>query len=159
MIGACHLLRFRKSNVARPTNGRPANRTSRPWITRRYLPESQETSYCSNCGARSIIRIVVLNVFGGRRSVTVPGNHDDLKRLIEFSIEDGMDAAIPLFPMFSAEQVRGLYDISILQRLRLLQTWGTDDSATAHFLRHFRDPHDPAQAEKIREQSRDPSNK
>jgi hypothetical protein len=85
--------------------------------------------------------------------------HDDLKRLIEFSIENDVESAISSFPMFSAKQVRGLYDISISQRLQLLQEWGVEDSATAHFLRHFHDPHDPAQAAKIREQATDPSNK
>jgi hypothetical protein len=85
--------------------------------------------------------------------------HDDLRRLIEFSIEDNAESAIALFPMFSAKQIRSLYDITISQRLRLLQEWGTEDEGMAHFLRHFHDPHDPAQAAKIREQSTDPSNK
>jgi hypothetical protein len=49
--------------------------------------------------------------------------HNDLKRLIEFSIEKNAE------------------------------------SAMSHFLRHFHDPHDPAQAAKIREQATDPSNK
>jgi hypothetical protein len=85
--------------------------------------------------------------------------HNDLKRLIEFSIENDMESAVALFPMFSPQQIRGLYDISISQRLQLLHEWGVEDSATAHFVRQFRDPHDPAQAEKIREQATDPSNK
>jgi hypothetical protein len=85
--------------------------------------------------------------------------HNDLKRLIEFSIEDGVESAIPLFPMFSPAQIRRLYDITISQRLQLLQEWGVEDSGAAHFVRHFRDPHDPAQAAKIREQATDPSNK
>jgi hypothetical protein len=89
----------------------------------------------------------------------MPTTHDDLKRLIEFSIEDNAESAIALFPMFSAQQIRSLYDISISQRLHLLQAWGTEDSAMSHFLRHFHDPHDPAQAEKIRQQATDPSNK
>jgi hypothetical protein len=101
----------------------------------------------------------VMEVFGRNGRITVPGNHDDLKRLIEFSIEDRMESAIALFPMFSPEQIRGLYDISISQRVRLLDEWGTEDSAASHFLRHFHDPHDPAQAAKIREQASDPSNK
>jgi hypothetical protein len=85
--------------------------------------------------------------------------HDDLKRLIEFSIEDNVESALAAFPIFSPQQIRSLYDISISQRLHLLKEWGTEDSATAHFLRHFHDPHDPAQAVKIREQATDPSNK
>ena len=85
--------------------------------------------------------------------------HDDLKRLIEFSIENGVEPAISSFPMFSPKQIQSLYDISISQRLQLLQEWGVEDSAMAHFLRHFHDPHDPAQAAKIREQATDPSNK
>ena len=85
--------------------------------------------------------------------------HDDLKRLLEFSIEDNVESALASFPMFSPQQIRSLYDISISDRLRLLNEWGTEDSATSHFLRHFRDPHDPAQAEKIRQQATDPSNK
>ena len=85
--------------------------------------------------------------------------HDDLRRLIEFSIENGAAAAVAKFPMFSPQQIHGLYDISISQRIDLLQEWGVDDSAMSHFLRHFHDPHNPAQAEKIREQSSDPSNK
>lgn len=89
----------------------------------------------------------------------MPATHDDLKRLIEYSIEDNAESAIPLFPMFSPKQVQSLYDISISQRLRLLQVWGTEDSGLSHFLRRFHDPHDPAQAAKIREQAADPSNK
>ncbi len=85
--------------------------------------------------------------------------HDNLKRLIEFSIEDNAESAIALFPMFSPQQIRGLYDISISQRLQLLHEWGVEDAAMAHFLRHFHDPHNPAQAEKIRQQAADPSNK
>ena len=85
--------------------------------------------------------------------------HDDLKWLIEFSIEHGLESALASFPMFSPQQIRGLYEISISQRLQLLQEWGVEDSAMSHFLRHFHDPHDPAQAAKIREQATDPSNK
>ena len=85
--------------------------------------------------------------------------HNNLKRLIEFSIENNLESAISSFPMFSPQQIRGLYDISISQRLQLLQEWGVEDSAMAHFLRHFHDPHDPGQAEKIRQQATDPSNK
>ncbi len=84
--------------------------------------------------------------------------HEDVKRLIEFSIENNLEAAHSLFPMFSPEQVQRLYDISISQRLQLLHEWGLEDSGTAHFLRHFHDPHNPAQAEKIRQQAHDPSN-
>lgn len=89
----------------------------------------------------------------------MPTTHKDLKRLIEFSIEDNVASAIVSFPMFSPQQIQKLYDISISQRLHLLREWGTEDAATAHFLRHFHDPHDPAQAAKIREQATDPSNK
>ena len=70
--------------------------------------------------------------------------HNDLKRLIEFSIENNETSALSTFPMFSPKQIRGLYDISISQRLQLLQEWGVEDSAMAHFLRHFHDPHDPS---------------
>lgn len=89
----------------------------------------------------------------------MPAMHDDLKRLIEFSIENNVESAITSFPMFSPKQVQGLYDISISQRLHLLQVWGVEDAAMSHFLRHFHDPHNPAQAEKIRQQATDPSNK
>jgi hypothetical protein len=85
--------------------------------------------------------------------------HNELKRLIEFSIENNAESAIASFPMFSPKQIQGLYDISISQRLHLLHAWGAEDSAFAHFLRHFHDPHNPAQAEKIRQQATDPSNK
>ena len=85
--------------------------------------------------------------------------HNDLKLLIEFSIENNLESALTSFPMFSPQQVRSLYDISISQRLQLLQEWGIEDSATSHFLRHFHDPHNPAQAEKIRQQATDPSNR
>jgi hypothetical protein len=84
--------------------------------------------------------------------------HNDLKQLIEFSIENNLDSALPLFSMFTPQQIRRLYEISISQRLNLLHEWGSDDPDMAHFLRHFHDPHNPAQAEKIRQQSRDPSN-
>jgi hypothetical protein len=96
---------------------------------------------------------------GDLRRRAMPTTHNDLKRLIEFSIENDGESAIALFPMFSPKQIRGLYDISISQRIRLLQEWGVEDSATSHFVRQFHDPHDPAQAEKIREQATDPSNK
>jgi len=85
--------------------------------------------------------------------------HNDLKQLIEFSIENNLESALALFPMFSPKQIGGLYDISISQRLHLLHEWGVEDSAAAHFLRHFHDPHNPAQAEKIRQQASDPSNR
>jgi hypothetical protein len=85
--------------------------------------------------------------------------HTDLKLLIEFSIENNLESAVSLFPMFSLPQIQGLYDISISQRIQLLQEWGVEDSAAAHFLRHFHDPHNPAQAEKIKQQTTDPSNK
>ncbi len=84
--------------------------------------------------------------------------HNHLKQLIEFSIENDLESAISLFSMFSSEQIQKLYDICISQRLQLLQEWGVEDSAAAHFLRHFHDPHNPAQAEKIRQQRTDPSN-
>ena len=85
--------------------------------------------------------------------------HNDLKQLIEFSIENNLESALASFPMFSPKQIEGLYDITISQRLQLLQEWGVEDSTAAHFLRHFHDPHNPAQAEKIRQQASDPSNK
>jgi hypothetical protein len=85
--------------------------------------------------------------------------HDDVRRLIEFSIEDDMPSAVALFPMFTVQQIQRLYDISISQRVQLLHEWGVEDSPTAHFLRHFHDPHNPAQAEKIKQQAIDPSNK
>ena len=85
--------------------------------------------------------------------------HNDLKRLIEFSIENSLAEAVASFPMFSLKQIQGLYDISISQRLQLLHEWGVEDSAAAHFLRHFHDPHNPAQAEKIKQQATDPSNR
>ena len=85
--------------------------------------------------------------------------HNDVKRLIEFSIENNLESAVSLFPMFSAPQIQGLYDISISQRVQLLHGWGVEDSPTAHFLRHFHDPHNPAQAEKIKQQTTDPSNR
>ena len=84
--------------------------------------------------------------------------HSKVKELIEFSIENSQESALSLFPMFSARQIQGLYDISISQRVRLLHDWGVEDSATAHFLRQFHDPHNPAQAEKIKQQAHDPSN-
>ena len=85
--------------------------------------------------------------------------HNDVKQLIEFSIENNMESAVSLFPMFSVQQIQGLYDISISQRIQLLHEWGLEDSPTAHFLRQFHDPHNPAQAEKIKQQATDPSNK
>ena len=85
--------------------------------------------------------------------------HNDLKRLIEFSIEDNLESAIASFPMFFPQQIRGLYEISISQRLQLLQEWGVEDSAMDHFLRHFHSQRNPAQAEKIGQQETDPSNK
>ena len=85
--------------------------------------------------------------------------HNDLKQLIEFSIDNNLESALSSFPMFSPQQIRGLYDISISQRLQLLHEWGVEDSTAAHFVRHFHDPHNPAQAEKIRQQASDPSNK
>ncbi len=85
--------------------------------------------------------------------------HNELKRLIEFSIENNLASALASFSTFSPEQIQKLYDISISQRLQLLQEWGVEDSAAAHFLRHFHDPHNPAQAEKIRQQASDPSNR
>ena len=85
--------------------------------------------------------------------------HNDLKQLIEFSIENNVESAISSFPMFSPKQIHGLYDISISQRLQLLHEWGVEDSAAAHFVRQFHDPHNPGQAEKIRQQASDPSNK
>jgi hypothetical protein len=84
--------------------------------------------------------------------------HNDLRRLIEFSIEENLESAIASFPMFSPKQIQGLYDIGISQRLQLLQEWGVEHTAMAHFLRQFHDPHDPGQAAKIREQATDPSN-
>jgi hypothetical protein len=85
--------------------------------------------------------------------------HNDLKQLIEFSIENNLESALSSFPMFTAKQIQGLYDISISQRIQLLHEWGVEDSATAHFVRHFHDPHNPAQAEKIKQQASDPSNR
>lgn len=85
--------------------------------------------------------------------------HNELKQLIEFSIENNLDSALSSFPMFSPAQIRGLYDISISQRLHLLHEWGVEDSSAAHFLRHFHDPHNPAQIEKLRQQASDPSNR
>ena len=73
---------------------------------------------------------------------------NDLKRLIEFSIENNVESAIASFPMFSPKQIQGLYDISISQRLHLLQVWGVEDAAMSHFLHHFHDPHNRAQAQK-----------
>ena len=57
--------------------------------------------------------------------------HNDVKRLIEFSIENDQESAIESFPMFSLPQIQGLYDISISQRLHLLHEWGVEDSAAA----------------------------
>ena len=84
--------------------------------------------------------------------------HNDLEELIKFSIGNSMDSAIAEFPMFSAEQIWRLYDIGISQRLHLLQEWGVEDPAMAHFLHHFHGHLNPAQAEKIRQQDTDPSN-
>ncbi len=85
--------------------------------------------------------------------------HNDLKRLIEFSIENDEDSAVASFPMFSPPQIGQLYDISISQRLQLLHEWGIEESSAAHFLRQFHDPHNLAQAEKIKQQASDPSNR
>jgi hypothetical protein len=93
----------------------------------------------------------------GRMAMFTP--HNELKQLIEFSIENNLESALRLFSMFSPQQIQKLYDISISQRIQLLQEWGVEDSTAAHFLRHFHDPHNPAQAEKIRQQARDPSNR
>jgi hypothetical protein len=84
--------------------------------------------------------------------------HDDVKRLIEFSIENNLASALASFPMCTPQQIQGLYELTISQRLQLLHEWGVEDCGTAHFLRHFHDPHNPAQAEKIRQQAHDPSN-
>ena len=85
--------------------------------------------------------------------------HDDVKRLLEFSVEDNAESAIALFSMFSPQQIQSLYSISIIERMQILRTWETDDRATAHFVRRFHDPHDPGQAAKMREIGTDPSNK
>jgi hypothetical protein len=84
--------------------------------------------------------------------------HNDLKRLLKFSIESDVASAISSFPMFSPEQIRQLYEIGIPQRRHLLQEWGVEDPAMAHFLHHFHRHLNPAQAEKIRQQEADPSN-
>ena len=84
--------------------------------------------------------------------------HNDLEELIKFSIESNVASAIASFPMFSPEQIRRLYEISIPQRRHLLQEWGIEDPAMAHFLHHFHGHLNPAQAEKIKQQESDPSN-
>ena len=84
--------------------------------------------------------------------------HNDLKELIEFSIDNNVESAIARFPIFSPEQIRRLYDISVPQRRHLLREWGVEDPAMAHFLHQFHDHHNPAQAEKIRQQASDPTN-
>lgn len=84
--------------------------------------------------------------------------HNDLRRLIKFSIENEVESAIASFPMFAPEQIRRLYEISIPQRRHLLQEWGVEDPAMAHFLHHFHSQRNPAQAEKITQQETDPSN-
>ena len=84
--------------------------------------------------------------------------HNDLKELIEFSIDNNVESAIARFAIFSSEQIRRLYEISIPQRQHLLQEWGVEDPAMAHFLHHFHGHLNPAQAEKIRQQESDPSN-
>ena len=84
--------------------------------------------------------------------------HNELKRLIEFSIQHSVESAIASFPTFSAEQIRRLYNIGIPQRRHLLQEWGAEDPAMAHFLHHFHGQRNPAQAEKIMQQDTDPSN-
>ena len=43
------------------------------------------------------------------------------------------------FPIFSPEQIRRLNDISIPRRRHILQEWGVEDPAMAHFLDHFHD--------------------
>ena len=84
--------------------------------------------------------------------------HNDLEELIEFSIDNSVESAIASFPMFSSEQIRRLYGISIAQRLHLLREWGVEDPAMDHFLHHFHGHLNPAQAEKIRQQESDPAN-
>jgi len=84
--------------------------------------------------------------------------HNDLERLIEFSIENDVEASIASFPIFSPEQIRRLYAISVSRRLHLLQEWGIEDPAMDHFLHHFHGHQNPAQAEKIRQQETDPTN-
>ncbi len=84
--------------------------------------------------------------------------HNDLKRLIKFSTGNEVEAAIESFPMFSPEQIRRLYEISIPQRRHLLQEWCVEDPAMAHFLHHFHGHLNPAQAEKITQQETDSSN-
>ena len=84
--------------------------------------------------------------------------HNDLEELVEFSTENNVESAIASFPMFSPRQIRRLYDISISRRLRLLQEWGVEDLAMAHFLHHCHGHQNPAQAEKIRQQETDPTN-
>ncbi len=84
--------------------------------------------------------------------------HNDLEQLIEFSIENDVASAIASFPMFSPEQIRRLYGISISRRLHLLQEWGVEDPAMDHFLHHVHGHQNPAQAEKMRQQETDPMN-
>ena len=84
--------------------------------------------------------------------------HNELKLLIKFSIENNVEAAISLFPMFSPEQIRRLYEINVPQRRHLLREWCVEDPAMAHFLHHFHGHLNPAQAEKITQQETDPPN-
>jgi hypothetical protein len=93
------------------------------------------------------------------RRFAMIATHNDLQGLIEFSIENNAESAIVWFPMFSAEQIRRLYDISISQRRHLLREWGVEDPAMDHFLHHFHSHQNPAQAEKIRQQETDATNK
>ena len=84
--------------------------------------------------------------------------HNDVKRLIEFSIEDNLESAIALFPMFSPQQIRGLYDISISQRVQLLHGWGVEDRprpTSPPFPRSSQ----PGPGREIRQQAADPSNR
>ena len=77
---------------------------------------------------------------------------NDLTQLIEASL-DGIEyeAAVARFPMFKAQQVKGIYEMSVPDRRQLLSTRTTDD-------RTIRQRRNPEQVLKMIDIAIDPSN-
>lgn len=86
------------------------------------------------------------------------GLHGDVRRLIKFSLANPMYLAFYEFPMFSPQQIAALYRLGAAERKRLLTHESADDSLS-HMIDPLRDHRSAAQAEKMREQAIDPSNR
>jgi hypothetical protein len=83
---------------------------------------------------------------------------NDARRVIEFSLQNPIEAAFAHFPMLLRQQIQAIYDLDVAERDLLLAEDCSKESGQHDVIRAGGLHRNPAQVAKMREQATDPSN-